>query len=577
MRALSLTLAFAASGLLTAAGPAAPTPPASAAAQRFEISFPAAAHAEAITGRVFVVVARDSMPEPRMRAGSFAESTPFFGADVSALAPGQAAVIDGGTLGYPLMSLRDIPAGDYWVQAVMNVYTQFHRADGHVIWAHMDQWEGQNFATSPGNLVSAPQRVHLDPAAGYDVHLSLSRVIPSIAMPADTKWVKHVKIQSALLTKFWGHPFYIGATVLLPEGYDEHPNVHYPVVYQQGHFSLGAPLGFSPDSVPLPPQYRAFLGMYNLEPGWEFARHWMGAGMPRMIAVTFQHPTPYFDDSYAMNSANDGPYGDAIMTELIPYLESHYRMIAKPYARVLTGGSTGGWESIALQIHHAAFFGGTWTLYPDPVDFHHYGTFDAYVDTNAFVVPRRGIAPFDPTSEWYHPERFVMRDNDGQPWLSIRDMSRLENVLGSHGRSTEQFEAWESVYAPVGADGYPKPLWDKKTGHIDRSVADYMRDHGYDLEAYLAKNWSTVGPELVDKIHVDVGDMDNFYLNLAVMDLQNFMDSTKSPHVPGVFRYGRPEKGHGWQHATNTEMLREMAAAITKHAPAGENTGAWKY
>ncbi|HKW01342.1 MAG TPA: hypothetical protein VJN96_16075, partial [Vicinamibacterales bacterium] len=125
--------------------------------------------------------------------------------------------------------------------------------------------------------------------------------------------------------------------------------------------------------------------------------------------------------------------------------------------------------------------------------------------------------------------------------------------------------------------GYPEPLWDKETGHIDRAVIDYMREHGYDLEAYLAKNWSSVGPDLVDKIHVDVGDMDNFYLNLAVMDLEHFLESTTSPHVPGVFRYGRPEKGHGWQHVTNAGLIDEMAAAITKHAPRGANTSAWKY
>jgi hypothetical protein len=548
-----------------------------AASPRFEISFPASVHGQPITGRVFLAISRDSAPPPVANAGSLANTTPLFGLDVSALPPGQSAVIDASTLGYPAASLADVPAGDYWVQAIMNVYTEFHRADGHTIWAHMDQWEGQNFTASPGNLVSAPQRVHFDPAAAPNVKLSLTRVIPPRQMPSDTKWVKHVKIQSALLTKFWGHPFYLGATVLLPAGYDTHQNVRYPVVFQQGHFGLYAPLNFNPDSFPLSPQSKALSDSYNLEPGWVFARHWMGANAPRMIAVTFQHPTPYFDDSYAVNSANNGPFGDAIMTELIPYLESHFRMIQAPYARVLTGGSTGGWESIALQIYHPRFFGGTWTQYPDPVDFHHYGTVNAYVDTNAFVDDAPGIAPFSPISAWYHPERMVMRDNDGQPWLSLREFSQLEDVLGSHGRSAEQLEAWESVYAPVGADGYPKPLWNKKTGHIDRSVLDYMRDHGYDLEAYLAKNWKTVGPDLVDKIHIDVGDMDNFYLNLAVMDLQHFLQSTTSPHVPGVFNYGRPEKGHGWQHVPNSQLLDEMAAAITKHAPPGTNTAAWKY
>ncbi|HEX5438630.1 MAG TPA: hypothetical protein VFW98_15870, partial [Gemmatimonadaceae bacterium] len=246
----------------------------------------------------------------------------------------------------------------------------------------------------------------------------------------------------------------------------------------------------------------------------------------------------------------------------------HFRIIRLPYARVLTGGSTGGWESLALQIYHPEFFGGTWSLYPDPVDLHRYQLGDVYADTNAFVVAR---------SDWMSSEIPAERGTDGMPTFTVRQESQLEAVLGTHGRSGEQFEAWEAVYGPVGADGYPKPLWNKRTGHIDRSVANYMRDHGYDLHAYLAKHWSMVGPNLVDKIHVDVGDMDSYYLNLAVMKLQAFLDSTQHPHVPGVFHYGRPEKGHGWQHVTSGQMLREMAAAITQHAPKGADTRAWKY
>ena len=548
-------------------------------AERFSVSFPTSLRREPVTGRVFVVISRDSAPEPRLSAGSFTESLPLFATDVSALAPGQAAVITDSTPGYPTATLGAIPAGDYFVQAILNVYTEFHRADGHTIWAHMDQWEGQQFARSPGNLVSDVHRVHLDShaQAALDMALPLTHALPAVTVPSDTRWVKRVKIQSHLLSAFWGHPMYLGATVLLPQGYDEHPAVRYPVIFEQGHFGLEAPLGFSTDSGPERYLPASILAGYNIEPGYQLYRSWNGPRFPRVIAVTFQHPTPYFDDSYAANSANNGPYGDAILTELIPYLESHFRMIAKPYARVLTGGSTGGWESLALQVYHPDFFGGTWTLYPDPVDFHHYDLVDAYADSNAFVVGEPGSQPFSPVGPWYHPERYIMRGNDGQPLISVRDFSRLEDVLGSHGRSGEQLGAWESVYGPVGDDGYPRPLWDKRTGHIDHAVAAYMRDHGYDLRAYLASHWAEVGPQLRDKIHVDVGDMDNFYLNLAVMDLETFFDSTRSPHVAGDFRYGRPEKGHGWQHTTRAGLVTEMAAAITQHAPAGEDTKAWKY
>lgn len=542
------------------------------------VTFPSSLHADPITGRMFVLIAHDSGGEPREQASGFSTGVAMYAVDVSGLRPGDAAVISDTTPGFPLASLKDLPPGDYWVQAVLNVYTQFKRSDGHTIWAHMDQWEGQQFASSPGNLVSDVRKIHIDPAAGSHLSIALSKELPPVTPPADTKWVKHIKIESKLLTAFWGHPMYIGAIVLLPKGYDEHPNAHYPTVYEQGHFGLYAPFGFRTDSQPpLPPEVVAQQKSYNLESGFEFYRQWDGAGFPRVFAVTFQHPTPYFDDSYAINSANNGPYGDAIFQELIPYLESHFRMIPKPYARVLTGGSTGGWESIALQIHHPDFFGGTWTLYPDPVDFRHYDMVDAYADSNAFVVGDPGGQIFSPVSAWFHPERMIMRGNDGQPFMSERQFSAMEDVLGSHGRSAQQLEAWEAVYGPVGDDGYPKPLWDKRTGHIDHAVATYMRDHGYDLRAYLASNWATVGPQLVDKLHVDVGDMDNFYLNLAVYDLQAFLDSTRSPHVSADIRYGRPEKGHGWEHTTRAGIIREMGAAIARHAPAGENRAQWSY
>jgi hypothetical protein len=170
-----------------------------------------------------------------------------------------------------------------------------------------------------------------------------------------------------------------------------------------------------------------------------------------------------------------------------------------------------------------------------------------------------------------------MRAPDGQPLYSIREYSRWEDVLGSHGRSTDQLEAWEAVYGPIGEDGYPKPLWDKRTGHIDHEVAAYMRDHGFDLRAYLAQHWPEIGPQLVDKIHVDVGDMDNFYLNLAVMDLQGFLDTVSTPKANATFHYGRPMKGHGWQHASRADLVREMAVFITAHAPPGTPTTAWRY
>jgi hypothetical protein len=528
---------------------------------RFKITLPAGSQ-QPVTGRVFIAISRTDSPEPRLQVGSWRSRVEFLGHDVQGLEPGDAVFVDSLTLGYPLKSIRELPAGDYYVQALLNVYTRFQRADGHTIWAHMDQWEGQQFNRSPGNRYSAVGRYHLDPLSGYEIQLTLDQIIPPIQAPADTPYVKHIKVQSKLLSQFWGQPIFVGATVLLPEGYDAHPNAHYPVLYEQDHFNLRPPLGFSAE--PSPADARPREGRIS---GAELYKRWTGPAFPRMIVITFQHPTVYFDDSYAVNSANNGPYGDAIMTELIPYLETQFRIIRQPYARVLSGGSTGGWESLALQVFHPDFFGGTWTFFPDPVDFTRYQIVDIYNDNNAFLAPGYD-APV--------PERPMERTSEGQVDMTMRQMSQLEEVLGSHGRSGQQFEAWEAVYGPVGADGYPKPLWDKLTGKIDPQVAAYMRDNGYDLRYYLEKNWATVGPVLVGKLHLYCGDMDNFYLNLAVYKLESFLARTTNPAYGGSFEYGRPMKGHGWSPLNQAELLRVMSDTISRNAPAGSDNS-WKY
>jgi hypothetical protein len=387
-------------------------------------------------------------------------------------------------------------------------------------------------------------------------------------VPPDGEYVKRLRIQSQILTKWWGHPIYLGAVVLLPKGYADHPDARYPTVWEQGHFTLDAPFRFTLDSTETPEERAARIERTtNRESGYEFARSWLSDSFPRMIAIRILHPSPYYDDSYAVNSANNGPYGDAIMQELIPYLEEHFRAIREPYARVLTGGSTGGWEALALQVYHPAFFGGTWVFYPDPVDFRRYELTNLYADSNAFAVAR------DP---WTTVERPSERRSDGQPVLTVRQENQLNNARGSRRRGGENFAIWEATYGPTDADGYPAPIWDDRTGAINRSVAEYWRSHDYDLRDYLARNWPRIGPDLAGKIHVFCGDMDNYYLNLAVYLLEDFLTKVQSPAYDGSFQYGRPMKEHGWQPTSSAELLRGMAAHIAGRAPAGAAAG-WRY
>ncbi|RPJ82135.1 MAG: hypothetical protein EHM13_09400, partial [Acidobacteria bacterium] len=426
----------------------------------------------------------------------------------------------------------------------VNIYSEFKRADGHVVWMHDDRWEGQQWSRSPGNLYSNVEKVVIDPAGGGVIRLSAGNAIPPIDVPADTQWVKRFKFESPTLTKFWGRPIYLGATVLLPRGYDNE-TTSYPVLYEQGHFSLGAPMRFNPDFKPTANQ------PYNI------SMDWMRDDFPKMIVVTFQHPNPYFDDSYAVNSVNVGPYGDAIMQELIPEVEKRFRVIREPYARVLAGGSTGGWEALALQFFHPDFFGGTWSYCPDSVTFTDVEGMNIYADTNAF---------FKQPSEWRRVPTINSREVNGQVRQTSEQRNHFELVNGTKGRSGEQLDIWSAVYGPLGKDGYFEPLFDKRTGEINSRVAKYWRDN-YDLLEYLKRNWTTVGPKLTGKLHVYTGTADTYFLNNSTREMHEWMKTTANPHYEGYFLYG-DGKPHCWSGpVTQGQRLLEMAQHIMSRKP----------
>ena len=523
----------------------------------FEVSFPSEIHPDAITGRVYAMISKNENAEPRLQALRISQNgVPFWGKNISQLKPGDVAIIDEEAFGHPLKSFKAIPAGEYYVQGFINVYTEFKRSDGHTLWMHNDQWEGQRWNVSPGNLYSEVVKVVIDPSKPSTIKLDCNNVLPPVQVPPDTEFVQSVKFQSKILSDFWGQPIYLGATLLLPKDYDKHPDVYYPVNYIQGHFSIEPPYGFRTED----PGEKEVRG----KSGYEFYKYWTSDKCPRMIAVTFQHPCPYYDDSYAVNSPNVGPYGDAIMNELITYVEEHFRIIQKPYARVLSGGSTGGWESLALQIFHPDFFGGTFSSCPDSVDFHYYQIVNIYEDKNAYFKEY----------DWAKVERPDYVEIDGNIHEMMKDENWYELTVGDKTRGGGQWSIWEAVYSPVGDDGYPKPIWDKLTGEIDHSVAEYWKEN-WDLRYYLEKNWATIGPKLVGKLHIYVGDMDGYYLNDAVVLMEGFLEKTKDPYYAGTVKYGW-RKPHCWG-PRGEEAIQLFADYIKKTAPKGENTNKWNY
>ena len=519
----------------------------------FEVVFPESAHTGAITGRAYAIITTKEGREPRFQTGFV--GVPIWGKNIYDLTPGEPAVIDGDVFGYPLESIRDIPPGEYFVQGFINIYTEFKRSDGHTLWMHNDQWEGQRWNISPGNFYSDVRKVYIDPANDESIRLECTNVIPPVEIPPDTKWVKRIKFKSKILSKFWGQPIYLGATVLLPKGYDENPDVYYPVNYQQGHFSLRAPHGFrTPDESSNNRWARRGRAFYD---------YWTSDECPRMIAVTFQHPCPYYDDSYAVNGPNVGPYGDAIMEELIPRVEKEFRIIRKPYARVLSGGSTGGWESLALQVFYPDFFGGTWTGCPDPIDFRRFQLQNVYRDPNMYYR----------MYEWHQVDIPETRSTKGDVMFTMRQRLHYEEVIGDRWRSGEQWAIWMAAYTPIAEDGYPKSLWDWRTGEIDPEVAEEWKK--YDLSLIIRENWETLGPKLAGKLHLYAGDMDNAYLNLAVELLEDFLEKTTDPYYDGVVKYG-DGGGHCWM-PRGKELFELFEGHITANARKLGESLDWKY
>jgi Putative esterase len=558
--------------LVSAFFSAAQYPPAKSAGKlRFEISFPGAQSLKPLDGHILLGISTDMSSEPRFQLREEeALSAQFFGLDVDGWKPGTPVVIDSTSLGYPFVSLDQLPAGDYYVQAVLNIYESFHRSDGHVIKLPPDRGEGQQWYSKPGNLLNKPQLVHLGPAVNNVVRISLTEKIPPIEPAKDTKYLKHFRIQSKLLTAFWGRPVYLGATVLLPEGFDDHPAARYPLLIHQGHFEPDWDFFKEQPSESAKPDELQFLQFAN-----RFYQDWTSDRLPRMLLLSIQHANPYYDDSYAVNSANVGPYGDAITQELIPEVERRFRGIGQPWARALEGSSTGGWEALAAQIFYPDFFNGAYSFCPDPIDFRAYQLVNIYDDKNAFWEQ----GPFG------RVPRGEMRTPTGQILAIMEPTVRHEEVMGTHGRSTEQFGIWQAVFSPVGEDGYPKPIWNPSTGVIDPDVAAYWREH-YDLRYILERDIATLGPKLAGKIHFAVGDMDTWYLNNAVHLMQNFLDSLKNPFRIADFEYspGKPHCYMGGGDISTMEsfgtvyqrILPQIARHMTATAPSGADMS-WKY
>jgi hypothetical protein len=539
---------------------------------------------QALDGRLLLLITKDGAREPRFQISQTSlSSAQVFGIDVEGFKGGDERTFDASVLGYPLESLSELPPGEYTMQALLHKYETFTLATGHTVKLPMDRGEGQQWNRAPGNLYSTPQKLRWDGGRGAAVTLVVDQTIPPIKEPADTKYVKHVRIRSELLSKFWGRDMHLGAHVLLPEGFDEHPDARYPLVINHGHFP--ADLGGWRETPPDPNlkcEYseRFKLDCYNRiqqQAAYDFYREWTGPDFPRVLLIEIQHANPYYDDSYAVNSANLGPYGDAIMRELVPYIEKRFRGLGAGWARTTYGGSTGGWEALAVQIFYPEEFNAAYAACPDPIDFRAFTVVDIYKDTNAYWAE----GPFMKVPRPGH------RDYLGHVSATIEQMNRMELVLGTKTRSGQQWDIWEAVYSPQGPDGYPARIWDKRTGAIDPKVAAYWKEN-YDLSWILRRDWNKgLGKKLEGKIYLYVGDMDNYYLNNAVYLVEEFLKTTRDPAYGGEVAYGDraehcwngdPTRVNAYSRLRYHQMfIPKFAERALKTAPAGADVKSWRY
>ena len=553
-----------------------------ASAQSFTVTFPKERSAQPLDGRLLLLLSTDPSDEPRNQINDTPRSQIVFGITVDGWKPGQPMTVDATAWGYPMHSLNDLPPGEYYVQA---------RAQ-QVRDLSSQRWQGHQAAHGPGRrpalehltrqLYSKLQKIIVK-HDGAPIALSLTEEIPPIPEPVDTKYIRHIRIQSAVLTKFWGRPMFLGAAVLVPEGFDEHPDSHFPLIIFHDHFVPDFDdFRTTPPDPNLKPDYseRFHLAGYNRiqqQEAYKFYQQWISPKFPRVLIVKIQHANPYYDDSYAVDSANVGPYGEAIETELIPAIEKRFRGLGQGWARFVYGGSTGGWEALAVQVFYPDHYNGAFAACPDPIDFHAFTNIDLYNDKNAFFLEGAHKRVPQPAMRDYLGHTLITTEDN--QWLRAcprRPRPQRRTVRHLAGGLRAGRARWLSRSRSS----------TKSTGDIDHTVANYWRDH-YDLEAILQRDWAKLGPELPARSTSMSAPTTLTFSTTPSIACRTFSNTTTNPPYGGEVTYG-PRAEHCWNGDPtlpnaysrlhyNTQYLPKILERIEKTAPAGADLTSWRY
>lgn len=467
----------------------------------FRVSIDSSLQPDRYSGRVYVAI-HDGEGEPRTHMGRWHNPMQVIAADVKDLEPGRSVTLDGSNLSFPAV-LSDVVPGRYTLQAIVR-----NNPDSPIA------------GRGSGDLVSRPVRMELDPGADLQIDLRVDQVVPYREF-RETDRVRLVEIDSALLTAFYGRPMKLRAGVVLPPGWVDDPDITYPMVYSITGFG-----------------------------GDHFSAHGVArtrtADRPAANAIfVVPDPSSYRGHTTFANSDNNGPRGDALVRELIPHIDARFRG-AGPEHRYVTGGSSGGWSSLWLQITYPDEFRGCWAHVPDPVDFRDFQRINLYAAGANMYRDETG-------------KRRPLARRAGEVVLWYDRFVEMETVLGPGG----QIHAFEAVFSPRGPDGQPIPLFDRATGAVDPAVAKAWER--YDIRLVLERRWPMLGPKLTGKLHVYAGEVDTFYLEGAAALLRDSLDALGSDAVVEVV----PGMGHSTHVPGQADMERTIAENWARaHPPA---------
>lgn len=430
-------------------------------AQQFKANYSESVFDKSFTGNVIVYLSKENKEPKNGMVGL--ESFPCFSVAVKDIKPGQAITIDDKAISYPTV-LSDIERGDYYVQ---------------IVWDR--NLGGRSIAESPGNFFNASEKITITKDTKKVFTITATQIIPQLPDFKETEFVKAIKAPSALLSKFHGKVMTVDAAVILPKEYYTEPNRKFPVLYSVSGFG----------------------GNYH---------HYSGSDKPSTNIDDIPVITIYLDGNCSLghsvyaNSDNNGPWGDALTTELIPLIEKNFRTNG---ARLLTGHSSGGWSVLWLQTQYPKVFDDCWSSAPDPVDFRSFQKINIYEDKNMYY-DKEG-APF-----------MVATIAGFIPWASAKLAYQMENVV----YRGEQMNSFTAVFSSKGTDGIPENICSPSTGEINQAVVTQWKK--YDIALVLKNNWANIKSDVDEKVLITIGNQDNFLLHYAVLSLETQMKEMNS-------------------------------------------------